>query len=144
MMTFATRVSQPIALRPAPTIAEPIRPPNSACEEDDGRPNSQVATFHTIAAITPAKMNAGVIAMPPPDGSSLMIPFEMVRATAVDRNAPTRFSTAARATAVRGFSARVAIGVAIAFAVSWKPFVKSKMRAIAITRTTIHGSTEPG
>lgn len=37
----------------------------------------------------------------------------------------------------RGLSAPVAMGVAIAFAVSWKPFVKSKKSASAMTSTTV-------
>jgi hypothetical protein len=41
-------------------------------------------------------------------------------------NAPVKFRTAEIITATLGFSAPVAIDVAIAFAVSWKPFVKSK------------------
>ena len=41
------------------------------------------------------------------------------------------------ATATFGRSAPVAIGVAIAFAVSWKPFVKSKKSASAMTSTTM-------
>lgn len=49
---------------------------------------------------------------------SLMMPPEMVLATSVERNAPTKFSTAASATAVFGLMAPVAMGVAIALAVS--------------------------
>ena len=50
----------------------------------------------------------------------------MVAATARERNAPTKLSTPEIATAVRGPSAPVAIDVAIALPVSWKPLVKSK------------------
>ena len=46
-------------------------------------------------------------------------------------NAPTKFSVAASMTANRGDIARVATAVAIAFAVSWKPFVKSNASAVA-------------
>src|SRR5438045_4692812 len=46
--------------------------------------------------------------------------------------APTRLKTAARPTAARGDSARVEIDVAIALAVSWKPFVKSNATATPI------------
>ncbi len=69
--------------------------------------------------------------------SSRMMPCEMVRDTSVDRNAPTRLSTAASSTATLGFRAPVAMGVAIALAVSWNPFVKSKNSARAMTRTMI-------
>ncbi len=69
---------------------------------------------------------------------------EIAFATSVDRNAPTRFITAAMMTAVRGFNAPVAMGVAIALAVSWKPLVKSKNNASATTSTTIvMGSIRP-
>ena len=57
----------------------------------------------------------------------------MVAATLKDRNAPTRFSTPDRATATCGGSAPVAIDVAIALPVSWKPLVKSKPSAVATT-----------
>ena len=55
-----------------------------------------------------------------------MIPLPTVFATAVVTNAPARLATDATATAMRGDSARVETEVATAFAVSWKPFVKSK------------------
>ena len=58
-----------------------------------------------------------------------MIPFPTVFATAVVTNAPARFATEAMNTATRGVSARVETDVATAFAVSWKPFVKSKPSA---------------
>src|SRR4051812_37879234 len=90
--------------------------------------------FQTIAPINPAKISPGPTCTPP--DPSWMSPPEMVWATVVDRNAPTRFSTAATATATRGRMAPVAIGVAMAFAVSWKPLVKSNTRARAMTRTT--------
>ena len=57
------------------------------------------------------------------------IPLPTVVATAVVTNAPRRFATDAIATAIRGESAWVEIEVATAFAVSWKPLVKSKPRA---------------
>ena len=40
-------------------------------------------------------------------------------------------------TAVRGLSAFVAIDVAMALAVSWKPLVKSNANAVTMTTTTI-------
>ena len=64
----------------------------------------------------------------------------MVFATWCDRNAPTRFRHAGDRTAVRGRSAPVAIEVAIALAVSWKPLVKSKTSAVTTTTTTISGN----
>ena len=66
-----------------------------------------------------------------------MIPPEIVLATSVDRNAPTRFRIDAISTAILGLSAPVAMGVAIALAVSWKPFVKSKNSASTMTSTRV-------
>ena len=56
-----------------------------------------------------------------------------VSATSMERNAPTRLRTADRATATFGFSAPVAMDVAIALPVSWNPLVKSKARAVTTT-----------
>ena len=67
-------------------------------------------------------MNSG----PMVTACSLMMPPEMVLATSVERNAPTRLSVPAAMTAVLGLSAPVAMDVAMALAVSWKPFVKSR------------------
>ncbi len=75
--------------------------------------------FQVIAPMRPAKINERNRSAPAEMiASSRMMPPEMVLETSVDRKAPTRFSTAARRTAVLGFSAPVAIGVAMAFAVS--------------------------
>jgi hypothetical protein len=52
-------------------------------------------------------------------------------------NAPRKLKTAAIATAFRGEIARVETLVAIEFAVSWKPFVKSKNSATTITVTRV-------
>src|SRR5664279_588507 len=115
---------------PAPTRTAPISPPNRACEELDGKPNSQVVRFHRIAATKPAKIIVGVT------NASLTRPPEIVFATSVDRNAPTTFRIAAISTAVRGRSAPVATDVPIALALSWKPLVKSKNSAVTMTTAT--------
>ncbi len=67
-----------------------------------------------MAPTNPAKMNSG----PMVTVCSLMMPPEMVLATSVERNAPTKFNVPAAITAVLGFRAPVAIDVAMAFAVS--------------------------
>jgi hypothetical protein len=108
-----------------------MSPPNNAWDELDGRPSSQVSRFHRMAPTSPAKMTAGVILI------SSTRPPEMVFATWTDRNAPARFRIPATATATRGRSAPVAMEVAMAFAVSWKPFVKSKINAVTTTTTTM-------
>ena len=64
------------------------------------------------------------------------MPLEMVLATCTDRNAPTRLRTAETSTAILGLSAPVAIEVAMALAVSWKPLVKSKASAVTMTTMT--------
>ena len=118
-----------IAPAPAATKAAPTTPPIRACDELDGSPKYQVARFQAIAPIRPAKTTVGVM-MP----WSTMSPAT-VAATLSDRNAPTKFRTAAIATAARGESARVEIEVATTFAVSWKPLVKSKASAVPTTMT---------
>ena len=125
-------------LSPTPTSVAPMSPPNRACEELDGNPSSQVSMFQVIAPMRPAKMSEGMRCAVLE--SSWMMPPETVAATSVDRNAPTRFSPAASMTAVRGLSAPVAIGVAMAFAVSWNPLVKSKKSASRITSTTMRAA----
>ena len=67
------------------------------------------------------------------------MPLAIVAATASDRNAPTKFRHAAMITATRGDIARVETEVAIEFAVSWKPLVKSNASAVPTTiqRTSV-------
>ena len=100
------------ALVPAAASVAPTTPPISACEDDDGRPNHQVARFQQIAPIRPPKTTVGVIA------PASTIPPATVAATLSEMKAPTKFRIAAMVTATCGFSAPVAIVVAIAFAVS--------------------------
>ena len=102
-----------MAATPANAKAAPTKPPNKAWDEDDGRPKSQVVRFHKIAPVRPAKTNSGPISIP-----SLIKETEIALATAVERNAPTKFMMAAIKTAVFGFKAPVAIAVALEFAVS--------------------------
>jgi hypothetical protein len=116
-------------------MAAPMRPPNMAWEELEGRPTSQVSRFQMMAPTSPAKIMAGVMDTDP-SASPLMSPLETVFATATERNAPTRLRAPAAMTAVLGLSAPVAMEVAIALAVSWKPLVKSNETAVMITRTT--------
>src|SRR5215210_5598170 len=130
--TFSTIPAPSTASGPSAANAEPTTPPISACEDEAGRPKYQVARFQAIAPTRPAKTIEGVTR------SACTMPLAIVAATASDRNAPTKFSTAARPTATRGGIARVEIDVATALAVSWKPFVKSKASAVPTTiqRTT--------
>lgn len=83
-----------------------------ACDELDGIPISQVSKFHRMLPTSPANTSSRVTRF------ASTSPLAIVAATAVDRNAPTRFSSADSATAVRGLSAPLAIDVAIALPVS--------------------------
>ena len=116
---------------PSAAMAEPIMPPIRAWLELEGNPTNQVMRFHVIAPTSPARTMFSVIA------SWSTIPFAIVAATAIETNAPAKLSTAALATAARGLNARVETLVAIEFAVSWKPLVKSKKSATATTAQSI-------
>ena len=87
-----------------------------------------------IAPTRPARTTFSVIA------SASTIPDAIVAATLSETNAPTTLSTAALTTAARGERARVETLVAIEFAVSWNPFVKSKKSATTTTATSVRSS----
>src|SRR3954453_9486638 len=97
-----------------------MMPPMRAWLELEGRPRYQVIKFQVIAPTSPARTIFSVIA------SGSTIPLATVAATLRETNAPAKLRTAADRTASRGESARVETLVAIEFAVSWKPLVKSK------------------
>src|SRR5690348_3312409 len=68
--------------------------------------------------------------------SGTTIPLPTVVATATPKpKAATKLKNAAHATAARGVSTRVETMVAIEFAASWKPFMKSKASATTMRRT---------
>src|SRR3954451_7178146 len=131
MTIFFSTALKSIAPAPPATQVAPISPPNSAWEELEGSPRNHVTKFHRMAPTSPAKITTGVMSF------SSTSPPEIVLATWTDRKAPTRLRQAAIATAVLGRNAPVAIDVAMALAVSWKPFVKSKARAVTTTRMMI-------
>src|SRR5699024_231120 len=116
MTTLDRNTPKSTELSPAPTMAAPMRPPKSAWDDEDGRPKRQVAMVQMIAPMSAERMKAGVIWTP--TVPCLMIPPEMVLAISVERKAPPRLRIAARVTAVLGLIAPVAIGVAMALAVS--------------------------
>ena len=70
-----------------------------------------------MAPSTPARTTIWVIWL------ASTIPLPMVFATSVDTMAPTKFSPAAIRMALLTVRARVETQVAMAFAVSWKPFM---------------------
>jgi hypothetical protein len=119
-----------------PRSADPITPPMSAWLELEGRPIYHVIRFHVIAPTRPARTMSSVIA------SESTRPLAIVAATLKETNAPAKLRTADMRTASRGESARVETLVAIEFAVSWKPFVKSKKSATTTTATSVRSSME--
>ena len=138
-ITDCTRLWTFTAPEPLATIVAPITPPIRACDELDGIVRYQVIRFHIIAPSNAASTST----KPSPPASTLgfTIPFAIVAATLIEMNAPAKFRHADIKTATRGFNAPVAIDVATAFAVSWKPFVKSNARPPTTTRMRI--SSEP-
>ena len=85
---------------------------------------------HVNAAASPAKISGRSIT------SGFTTPLPMVVATATPKpKAATKLKKAAQATAARGVSTRVDTTVAMEFAASWKPFMKSNARATKIRRT---------
>src|ERR671910_2399867 len=127
IITFSISPSPYTAFGPSAANAAPTTPPISACELDDGSPKYQVARFQAIAPIRPENTIGSVMRL------ASTIPEAIVAATASERNAPTKLSTAASATATRGDIARVEIDVATELAVSWNPFVKSNASAVPTT-----------
>src|ERR671931_2454973 len=136
--TLCARPCHRTPSEPDCTSAAPTSPPISAWDELDGRPNHHVRRFHAIAPKSAASTVCCVARF------ASMRPLATFFATAVVTKAPARFATAAISTATRGVTARVPTEVAIAFAVSWKPFVKSNPRATTMTMTrsaSFNGST---
>src|ERR1700709_2024395 len=84
MITLETIPSISIAPEPAPTKVAPTTPPISACEEEDGIPNHQVARFQLIAPIRPPRMITGVTA------ADSTIPSAIVAATVSEVDAPAK------------------------------------------------------
>src|ERR671935_2228829 len=137
MTTLCAIPCQRTPFEPDWTSAAPTRPPISACDELDGRPNHHVSRFQAIAPASAAISVCCVARF------ASMRPLATFFATAVVTKGPARFATAATSTATRGVTARVPTEVAIAFAVSWKPLVKSKPSATTTTttkRTSFNGS----
>ena len=116
---------------PALTTAAPAKPPMRAWEDDDGRPHHQVRRFQTIAPTSAAKMRSGSTTA----GFTMSLPI--VLATRVSSaNAATKLKNAAQTTAIRGVRTRVPTTVAIEFAASWKPLMKSNASATRTTKKT--------
>src|SRR5947208_5634522 len=132
-MPSATNPSTPSAGSVAP-----MRPPASACDEEEGRPHHQVRRFQRMAPTSAAKMTVSTIAVPCDLSiSNWITPLPMVLATFTPPpNAAMKLKKAAQATARFGDSTRVDTTVAIELAASWKPLMKSKMSATATMTMT--------
>ncbi len=112
--------------------AAPTSPPISACEDEVGSPRHQVKTFHPMAPTSAHRTSS----RPEVSWGAPMMPLPTVSATPVPRKAPKKFITAAMASAARGVRALVEIEVAMAFAASWKPLVKSNVSPTMMISTT--------
>src|SRR5262245_19195802 len=117
---------------PSAAIAAPTRPPMNACVELLGRPKYQVMRFHAIPPTSPARMIVTVGSF----SSDAMVLDTALPNTTTVTSAPTRLRVAASPTASRALIARVDTAVAIALAVSWNPFVKSKASATRMVATS--------
>src|SRR4051812_50046653 len=126
-MTLSTRPDVITASAPWATNAAPTTPPISACDEDDGRPQYQVARFQAIAPTSPANTIAGVMR------SAFTMPLAIVAATASEMKAPTKLSAAASVTARRGGRGRGEIDVAAAVAGAWEAVGEADGRGGAAT-----------
>jgi hypothetical protein len=135
--TFSFSPAHLTTSNPPAAAAEPIMPPIRAWLELEGSPKYQVTRFHVIAPTRPARTTSSVMI------SWSTIPLAIVAATSKETKAPRKLSTEALRTAIRGVRARVETEVAIEFAVSWKPFVKSKKSATATTAKSVSSSPMP-
>src|SRR5260221_9818949 len=133
MLTDETRLVRLTACTPASMIVAPMMPPISAWLELDGIERYHVIRFQVIAPTSAASTSTSPSV--PTSSFGLMIPLAIVAATSIEMKAPAKLSTAEIPTATRGFRAPVAIEVAIAFAVSWNPLVKSNESPPTITST---------
>src|SRR5438876_6298958 len=103
----------------------------SAWEDDVGSPSHHVIRSHTIAPMRPAKITVASTA------ARSTSPLPMVLATAVpNRNTAMKLNAAAQTTAADGDNTRVDTTVAMEFAASWNPLMKSKHSATPTMATT--------
>ena len=120
-----------IARMPTRATAAPAYPPISACEEEDGMPKYQVIRFQAIAPRRPPSTTSELTTV------MSIRPEPIVFATAVpNTNAATKLKKAAQKTAWNGDSTRVDTTVAIEFAESCIPLMKSKTSAIPMMKRT--------
>src|SRR6478735_4770565 len=98
------RSSEP---KPALATAAPAKPPNKACDEDDGSASHQVRTSQIKAPIRPLATTVS-------ETTLLLTPCAMLLATVDSNNKNAmKLKNAAQSTATRGLSTRVETTVAI-------------------------------
>jgi len=115
-------------LTPELAIAAPTRPPTRVWEELEGKPHHHVNRFQAIAAIRAADITVRLIT------SGSITPFPIVAATFNgNTRKATKLKVAASKTAEKGDKTLVETTVAIEFAESWNPLMKSKIRTKVIT-----------
>ena len=111
-------------------MVAPSKDPINAWEELLGIPRHQTIRFQQIAPTRAAKMTYC-------SSCTETKLLDMVPATRSLTKAPTKFMTAAIKMAVPGVNALVYTEVAIAFAVSLKPLINSKINAKTMTNINI-------
>src|SRR5215204_1187462 len=129
-MVFSTlpRSSEP---KPALATPAPAKPPISACDDEVGSPSHQVRKFQATAPTSPAKTTASETT-----AESTVLPTVLATAVWKTRKA-MKLKNAAQMTAMRGVNTRVETTVAIEFAASWNPLVKSNTSASRTMATTL-------
>src|SRR5699024_7762336 len=121
------------APKPADTMTAPVIAPMMAWDELLGIPKYHVSKFQMIAANNAARMTV----VPSSNTNGSAIPLVIVCATPVNVRAPMKFIVAASKMALLGVNAFVETDVAIAFAVSWNPLIKSNTSANTTIKITI-------
>jgi len=118
-------ITPPVIIDPGPelTRAAPTNPPTRVCEELDGNPHHQVSKFHIIAATRAAPITVRFRT----SGSTTPLPIVVATLSGKTVNA-IKLKNAAIETAARGERTFVETTVAIEFAESWNPFIKSNIR----------------
>src|SRR6266545_2670959 len=132
ILTSPLATSEP---NPALATAAPAKPPMSACDDEVGNPHPQVTRSQAMAPTRPARITHWSTR------SARTTPLPTVLATCTPKpNAATKLKKAAHTTACSGVSTRVDTTVAIELAASWKPLMKSKIRATRTMKTTMEST----
>lgn len=115
-------------LQPELATAAPTSPPTRVCDELDGSPSHHVIRFQVIAATKAEAITVRFIT------SGFITPFPIVVATFGSKiRKAMKLKNAAIDTAATGERTFVETTVAIEFAESWNPLMKSKIKTSPIT-----------